>query len=64
MAKKPIGTNTGAVRLMTFRRVSANCFGLILNKKASLWTSQISPNALSVGKIPSSPMVRTDCDCS
>ena len=46
---------------MTFRRVSANSFGLILNKKASLWTSQITPSALSVGKIPSSPMVRTDC---
>ena len=60
-AKKPIGSNIDAVRLMTFRRVSANSFGLILNKKASFWTSQITPSALSVGKVPSSPMVRTDC---
>ena len=60
-AKKPIGSNIDAVRLMTFRRVSANSFSFILNKKASFWTSQITPSALSVGKIPYSPMVRTDC---
>ena len=60
-AKKPIGSNIDAVRLMTFRRVSATSFGLILNKKVSFWTSQITPSAFSVGKIPSFPMVRTDC---
>ena len=55
-AVKSIGSTIDAVRLMTFRRVSANSFGLNLNKKASFWTSQITPSALSVGKVPCSPM--------